>query len=110
MCLSVFDHFVGLALKGLKKVISFHLISLTLFSVGLTNSDSKITNFLIHILICCLNLSKEFRFLYRFRTVFHIILSLKHSASLPCRELMSQTFFFFFNFLSLFFSSCRKTD
>ena len=60
--LSVFDRFVGLALKGLKKVISFHLISLTLFSVGLTNSDSKITNFLIHILICCLNLSKEFRF------------------------------------------------
>ena len=83
-CLNVFDHFVGLALKGLKKS---HLISLTLISVGLTNSDSKITNFLIHILICCLNLSKEFRFLYRFGAVFHIILSLKHRASVPCREL-----------------------
>ena len=77
----------------------FSLISLTLFSVGLTDSYSKIINKLaqllkkisimlyivvsFHILICCLNLSKEFRFSYRFGTMFHIILPLKHSACVP---------------------------
>ena len=39
-----------------------------------------------HILICCLNLSKKFRFLHRFGTVFHIILPLKHSAPVACRK------------------------
>ena len=34
----------------------------------------------------CLNLSKEFRFLYQFGTVFHITLTLKHSASVSYRE------------------------
>ena len=37
-------------------------------------------------ILICLNLSKEFRFLYRFGTVFHIVLPLKHSASVPYRE------------------------
>ena len=39
-----------------------------------------------HILILCLSLYKEFRFLYRFGIVLHIILPLKHSASLPYHE------------------------
>ena len=33
-----------------------------------------------------LNLYKEFRFLYRFGTVFHIILPLKHNTSAQYRE------------------------
>ena len=38
-----------------------------------------------HILISCLNLSKDFRFSYRFGTGFHIAIPLKHSASVPYR-------------------------
>ena len=51
---------------------------------ALHNLQVQVVGF--HILICCLNLSKEFRFLYRFGTVFHIILPLKHSASVPYCE------------------------
>ena len=42
-------------------------------------------------ILICLNLSKEFRFLYRFGTVFHIILPLKHSAFVPYREVLQNS-------------------